>query len=111
MTTMINSMPTTAPVILQAEKAARPRRLLEGAIVPTLLRLAAPNILNLVALTVMVTADAFLLRRLARRNGPRRNLARIPAQDADAAHGGERHGWRGHLGDCPGARSWAAGSC
>ena len=61
MTMTMNSMRITAPVRLQAGKAARTQRLIEGAIVPTLFRLAAPNILNLVALTVMVTADAFLV--------------------------------------------------
>jgi hypothetical protein len=51
MTTTMNSMPTTALVTLKARKAERTQRLLEGAIVPTLFRLAAPNILNLAALT------------------------------------------------------------
>src|SRR5215471_7713552 len=40
-----------------------------------------------------------LLRRLTWRDGPRRDLARVPAGDAYSAHGGGRQGWRGHLGD------------
>ena len=42
----------------------RLRRLLEGPIVPTLLRLAAPNVLNLIGLTLIVTVDAFFVGRL-----------------------------------------------
>jgi MATE family, multidrug efflux pump len=62
MTTMtMTTMTTKASGTPPAAKAARTRRLLEGAIVPTLLTLAAPNILNLVALTVIVTADAFFV--------------------------------------------------
>ena len=99
-TTILQSRPITAPVPLQTAKATRTRRLLEDAIVPTLFRLAAPNILNLVALTV--NHGRRLLCRLAWCDGTRRDLARIPARDEDAAHGGERHGWCGHLDDRPG---------
>jgi putative MATE family efflux protein len=44
--------------------AARTRLLLEGPIVPTLLRLSAPNILNLLAFAGMITFDGFFLGRL-----------------------------------------------
>lgn len=45
-------------------RAARTRLMLEGAIMPTLFRLAAPNVLNLLALSVIVTADAFFVGSL-----------------------------------------------
>ena len=54
----------TAFVAPPAAKPARTRQILEGAIVPTLFQLAAPNILNLVALTAIVTADVFFVGRL-----------------------------------------------
>jgi MATE family, multidrug efflux pump len=59
--TMMTATMTRASGTPPAAKAGRTRRVLEGAIVPTLLKLAAPNILNLVALTVIVTADAFFV--------------------------------------------------
>ena len=59
--TTTTAMTTTASRTAPQAKAARTRRILEDAIVPTLLKLAAPNILNLVALTVIVTADAFFV--------------------------------------------------
>src|SRR2546430_16648946 len=54
----------TAFVAPPAAKPARTRQILEGAIVPTLFQLAAPNILNLLALTAIVTADVFSVGRL-----------------------------------------------
>ena len=48
----------------QACAAARTKRLLEGPIFPTLLKLSAPNILNLMAFTGMVTFDGFFLGKL-----------------------------------------------
>ena len=48
-----------------AAGAARTRLLLEGPIVSTLLRLAAPNVLNLLALAGMVTFDGFFLGRIS----------------------------------------------
>ena len=45
--------------------AARTRLLLEGPIVPTLLRLAAPNVLNLLAFAGMITFDGFFLGRIS----------------------------------------------
>src|ERR1700731_1524887 len=44
--------------------AARTRLLLEGAILPTLLRLAAPNILPLLAFAGVITFDGFFLGRI-----------------------------------------------
>src|SRR5215210_7470135 len=44
--------------------AARTKLLLEGPILPTLLRLAAPNVLNLLAIAGMITFDALFLGRL-----------------------------------------------
>jgi putative MATE family efflux protein len=43
---------------------ARTKRLLEGPIFATLMKLAAPNVLNLLAFTGMVTFDGFFLGRL-----------------------------------------------
>src|SRR5215475_4073743 len=44
--------------------AARTKLLLEGPILPTLLRLAAPNVLNLLAIAGMITFDGLFLGRL-----------------------------------------------
>jgi putative MATE family efflux protein len=50
---------TTSPA------AARTRLLLEGPILPTLLRLSAPNVLNLLAFVGMITFDGFFLGRIS----------------------------------------------
>ena len=50
-TTVATSPAAARPV------AARARLLLEGPILPTLLRLAAPNVLNLLAIAGMITFD------------------------------------------------------
>ena len=47
-----------------APAAARTKLLLEGPIFPTLLKLSAPNVLNLLAFTGMVTFDGFFLGQL-----------------------------------------------
>jgi putative MATE family efflux protein len=47
-----------------APAAARTRQLLEGPIFSTLLKLSAPNVLNLLAFTGMVTFDGFFLGQL-----------------------------------------------
>jgi putative MATE family efflux protein len=47
-----------------APAAARTKRILEGPIFSTLLRLSAPNVLNLLAFAGMVTFDGFFLGRL-----------------------------------------------
>ena len=44
--------------------AARTRLLLEGPVLPTLLRLSAPNILNLLAIGGMITFDGLFVGRL-----------------------------------------------
>src|SRR5258708_15949220 len=47
-----------------APAAARTKLILEGPIFSTLLRMSAPNVLNLLAFTGMVTFDGFFLGRL-----------------------------------------------
>jgi Na+-driven multidrug efflux pump len=47
-----------------ASTTARTRLLLEGPILRTLVRLAAPNILNLVAFAGVITFDGFFLGRI-----------------------------------------------
>jgi Na+-driven multidrug efflux pump len=44
--------------------AARTKLLLDGPILPTLLRLSAPNVLNLLAIAGMITFDGLFLGRL-----------------------------------------------
>ena len=56
----------SAPVSVAAKPApaaARTKLMLEGPIFPTLLRLSAPNVLNLLAFAGMVTFDGFFLGR------------------------------------------------
>jgi putative MATE family efflux protein len=57
------SPPSPAPA-KAAQPAARTKLLLEGPILPTLLRLSAPNVLNLLAFAGMITFDGFFLGRL-----------------------------------------------
>jgi putative MATE family efflux protein len=59
-----NSPPSSAPAKSAALPAAATSLLLEGPIVPTLLRLAAPNVLNLLAFAGMITFDGFFLGRI-----------------------------------------------
>jgi putative MATE family efflux protein len=59
-TTALGSAPPVAP----ARPAARTKMLLEAPIFSTLLRLSAPNVLNLLALAGMITFDALFLGRL-----------------------------------------------
>jgi hypothetical protein len=47
-----------------ASPAARTKLLLNGPILPTLLRLAAPNILNLLAFVGVIVFDGFFLGRI-----------------------------------------------
>jgi putative MATE family efflux protein len=67
---MNNASVSLSPPILAPAKgvtpstAARTTLLLEGPILPTLLRLAAPNVLNLLAFAGMITFDGFFLGRL-----------------------------------------------
>jgi putative MATE family efflux protein len=64
-----HSLPSFSPTIATSPAAARPvaartRLLLEGPVLPTLLRLAAPNVLNLLAIAGMITFDGLFLGRL-----------------------------------------------
>lgn len=52
------------PKALLAPAAARTKLLLDGRIFPTLLRLAAPNVLNLLAFAGVITFDGFFLGRI-----------------------------------------------
>src|SRR5215472_16815541 len=74
--------------------AARTKMLLEAPILPTLLRLAAPNILNLLAFAGVITFDGFFLRR----------LAGLSLGDDRPANDQQRHGCRRLVRDCPGTR-------
>ena len=59
------STPSLAPAKdVTASAAARTKLLLEGPIWPTLLRLAAPNILTLLAFAGVITFDGFFLGRI-----------------------------------------------
>jgi hypothetical protein len=61
-----SSPPSSAPAKgAVSPTAARTRLLLKGPIVPTLLRLAAPNVLNLLAFAGMITFDGFFLGRIS----------------------------------------------
>ena len=68
---MSDRSPSSPPSVAAAVKgvaplvAARTRLLLEGPILPTLLRLAAPNVLNLLAFAGMITFDGFFLGRIS----------------------------------------------
>ena len=55
---------TPQKAALSPAAAARTKMLLEGPILPTLLRLAAPNVLNLLAFAGVVTFDGFFLGRI-----------------------------------------------
>src|ERR1700738_711205 len=59
------SPPSLAPAkAVTPSTAARTKLLLEGPILPTLLRLAAPNVLNLLAFAGVITFDGFFLGRI-----------------------------------------------
>ena len=60
------SLPSAAPQkpAVSPAAAARTKLLLEGPILPTLLRLAAPNILTLLAFAGVITFDGFFLGRI-----------------------------------------------
>ncbi|HWX86106.1 MAG TPA: MATE family efflux transporter [Xanthobacteraceae bacterium] len=53
-----------APAPTKPGGAARTKLMLEGPILPTLLRLSAPNVLNFLAFVGMITFDGFFLGRL-----------------------------------------------
>src|SRR3954463_3345839 len=50
--------------VAPASPAARTKLLLEGPVLPTLLRLAAPNVLNFLAFVGVITFDGFFLGRI-----------------------------------------------
>jgi putative MATE family efflux protein len=52
------------PISVARPVAARTKMLLEGPVFPTLLRLAAPNILNLIAFVAVIIFDGFFLGRI-----------------------------------------------
>src|SRR5689334_2983956 len=54
----------SAPTTPSPSAAARTKLLLEGPILPTLLRLAAPNVLTLLAFVGVITFDGFFLGRI-----------------------------------------------
>jgi putative MATE family efflux protein len=63
------SVPISAPLLKPAQPvlaatAARTRLLLDGPILPTLLRLAAPNVLNLLAFVGVIIFDGYFLGRI-----------------------------------------------
>lgn len=58
------AQPASASDRAKAPMAARTRMLLEAPILPTLLRLSFPNVLNLLALAGMITFDGLFLGRL-----------------------------------------------
>src|SRR5579862_9097176 len=60
-TTLVAPSPAIPPA---RPVAARTKLLLEGPVFATLLRLAAPNILNLLAFAGMITFDGFFLGRI-----------------------------------------------
>src|SRR5258708_2063116 len=67
--TVVNSPSSIAPIATTGPLPARPvaartRLLLEGPVLSTLLRLAAPNVLNLLAIAGMITFDGLFLGRL-----------------------------------------------
>lgn len=65
MTTIATANERTGPAAAPPRPvAARTKLLLEGPILSTLLRLSAPNVLNLLALAGMITFDALFLGRL-----------------------------------------------
>jgi putative MATE family efflux protein len=67
MTQQSASIPSGSPAsgkISPPSPAARTKLLLEGPILPTLLRLAAPNVLNLLAFVGVITFDGFFLGRI-----------------------------------------------
>ena len=56
----------SSPAAVKPAMAARTKLLLEGPILPTLLRLSAPNVLNLLAIGGMITFDGLFVGRLGR---------------------------------------------
>jgi len=61
----VSNIPLTSSMAAPRVVPARARMLLEAPIIPTLLRLAAPNVLNLLAFAGMITFDGFFLGRIS----------------------------------------------
>jgi len=61
----VSSTPLASSMGTPRAVPARMRMLLEAPIIPTLLRLAAPNVLNLLAFARMITFDGFFLGRIS----------------------------------------------
>src|SRR5262249_11191629 len=59
----LSSTATTSPAVVRPT-AVRTKLLLEGPVLTTLLRLAAPNVLNLLAIAGMITFDGLFVGRL-----------------------------------------------
>src|SRR5262245_24801059 len=57
-------IPGSVPSAAARPPAAKTKRLLEGPVLSTLLKLAAPNVLNLLALAGMITFDGLFVGRL-----------------------------------------------
>src|SRR3712207_5125832 len=62
--TIASLPPYASSSTIKPAVAARTMLLLEGRILPTLLRLSAPNVLNLLAIAGMITFDGLFLGRL-----------------------------------------------
>src|SRR5262245_26678166 len=62
--TIALASPAAATNLPKPAIAARTKLLLEGPILPTLLRLSAPNVLNLLAIAGMITFDGLFMGRL-----------------------------------------------
>src|SRR3974390_2501318 len=63
--TIAAPIPAPAKPVPPSRSAARTKPLLEGPILPTLLRLSAPNVLNLAAFAGVITFDGFFLGRIS----------------------------------------------
>jgi putative MATE family efflux protein len=63
--TIASPIPAPAGPAPLPPSAARTKLLLEGPILPTLLRLSAPNVLNLAAFAGVITFDGFFLGRIS----------------------------------------------
>src|SRR5215467_12847650 len=91
-----SSPPTSSPPALAPAKgvapstAARTTVLLEGPILPTLLRLAAPNVPTLLAFAGVITFDGFFLGRIG--TNALRRLAGISLGDDGLANDQQRMG-------------------
>src|SRR5262245_45048717 len=62
--TITPALPSASTSTSKPTAAARTKLLLEGPVFPTLLRLAAPNVLNLLAFVGVIVFDGFFLGRI-----------------------------------------------